>query len=72
MLFLEALRTNAGVAQLVERPICNRTVMGSSPIASIPFLGVSHSGQLHRTVTPTPYRIRWFESSCPHLMPILA
>lgn len=32
---------NAGIAQLVEHPTCNRTVVGSSPTASIicSFLG---------------------------------
>ena len=36
--------SSAGVAQLVEHPTCNRTVEGSSPLASILFSGVSHSG----------------------------
>ena len=44
--------TDAGVAQLVEHPTCNRTVEGSSPFSSN-LMGVSHSGQLHRTVNPT-------------------
>ena len=35
--------SNADIAQLVEHPICNRTVVGSSPTVSN-LLGVSHSG----------------------------
>lgn len=50
---------SAGVAQLVEHPTCNRAVEGSIPFSSkISFpisRGVSHSGQLHRTVNPTPH-----------------
>ncbi len=44
----------AGIAQLVEHPTCNRTVVGSIPTASkVSLAGVSHSGQLHQTVNLT-------------------
>lgn len=53
-------KSYADLAQLVEHPICNRTVVGSNPTVSILYTpigvfssGVSHSGQLQGTVNPS-------------------
>lgn len=45
------LVTHAGLAQLVERLICNQDVRGSSPLAGTKTLGSQDQGSFHIYLT---------------------
>ena len=61
------MRVFAGVAQLVERPTCNRTVEGSSPFASIISRGCRIVA-IAMDCKSIDFGLRQFESGRPHFV----
>lgn len=57
----------AGVAQLVERPICNRTVVGSIPATSNHPRGCRIAA-IATDCKSVDFGLRWFESSRPQTL----
>ncbi len=58
----------AGIAQLVEHPTCNRTVVGSIPTAStFSLLWGCRIVAIARDCKSLDSGLRWFESNRPHL-----
>lgn len=56
---------HAGIAQLVEHPTCNRTVVGSSPTASNLTPWGCRIAAIARDCKSLDSRLRWFESNRP-------